>query len=91
MEIDTSSSTLSGDVAIHPAEGQELFLAPDEPIDLHIFVDKSIVEVFAGNKAVVSVRAYPSREDSRTVSVLSKGRDAVVSYEAWEMDSIYRD
>ena len=91
LEVDTSSSTLSPDVAIHPAESQELYLAPDEPIDLHVFVDKSIVEVFAGDKALISVRTYPSREDSRTVSVISKGVDAVVSYEAWTMNSIYED
>lgn len=91
VEVDASSSTLSADVAIHPTESQEFFLPPDKPIELRVFVDRSIVEVFAGDKAFLSMRTYPSREDSRTVSVLSKGVDAVVSCEAWRMDSIYPD
>ena len=88
LEVDTSYSTLSPDVAIHPTEHQSLSLRHNEPIDLHVFVDKSIVEVFANGKRCISVRTYPIRPDSQTVSLLSRGVDVHVSYEAWQMHSI---
>jgi beta-fructofuranosidase len=91
IEVDTSYSTLSPDVAIHPTEHQSLTLGHGEEIDLHVFVDKSIVEVFANGKRCISVRSYPSLPDSQTVSVLSKGVDVSVEYEAWQMRGIYEE
>lgn len=88
VEVDTSHATLKN-VAIHPTEAQRLYLRPDEPVNLHIFVDKSIVEVFANDRRCVAVRTYPTREDSVGVSLRSAGVDTVVSYEAWKMKSIY--
>ena len=88
VEVDTSYSTLSGNVAIHPTEHQSYYLGQDEDIELQIFVDKSIVEVFANGKKCISVRAYPTLPDSNTVSVLSRGVDVSVGYEATELGAI---
>lgn len=85
VEVDTSHSTLSADVAIHPTESQEFYTSPDEPIELHVFVDKSIVEVFAGDKKCISVRTYPTLPDSTGVTVMSRGVGVNISYEAWKM------
>lgn len=88
LEVDTSYSTLSPDVAIHPTEHQSFTLRHDEPIDLHVFVDKSIVEVFANGKKCISVRVYPTRPDSQTLSLLSRGVDVQVSFDAWHLRPI---
>ena len=88
VEIDSSSSSLSPDVSHHPAEHQSFFLNCDEDIDLRIFVDKSIVEVFANGKRCVAARAYPTLPDAKTVSVLSRGIDVNVKYDAWKMKKI---
>jgi beta-fructofuranosidase len=88
VEIDSSASSLSPDVAHHPTEHQSFFLNCDEDIDLRIFVDKSIVEVFANGKRCVSARCYPTLSESKGVSVLSRGIDVNVKYEAWEMKKI---
>lgn len=85
VEVDTSHSTLAADVAVHPTESQEYYLGPDEPVKLHIFVDKSIVEVFAGDKKYMAVRTYPTREDSIGVSILSRGVAAEIACDAWKM------
>ena len=91
IEVDTSYSTLSPDVAIHPTEHQSFSLHHGEVIDLHVFVDKSIVEVFANGKRCISVRSYPTLPESQTVAVLSRGVDVCVEYEAWQMHSIYEE
>lgn len=82
VEVDSSYSTLSPDIAIHPTESHEFYLDPDEVIRLHIFVDKSVVEVFAGDKKCISVRVYPTREDSTGVSVISRGVSAELTLDA---------
>jgi len=62
----------------------------DEPLELRIFVDKSVIEVFVNDRQCVNMRAYPTREDSTGVSILARGTDGAVSYlDFWEMKSIY--
>jgi beta-fructofuranosidase len=53
-------------------------------------IDRSIIEVFANDRQCLTVRTYPSRDDSRGVSVFAKGGDAeLVSLRAWQMRSIW--
>ena len=91
IEVDTSHSTLHPDAAIHPTEHQRYTLHSNDPVKLQIFVDKGIVEVFANGKQCVTVRSYPTLEDSVGVSLYSAGVDAKVSYDAWKMKNIYKD
>jgi len=85
LELDLSSSTLGNTVCIHPAESAYVAQAPTDPVKLHIFVDKSIIEVFA-NGQCITTRTYPTLSDSTGISIISKGVDAVVSYDFWELD-----
>ncbi len=87
VEVDSAHSTLSPDVAIHPNESKQLYLRPDEDMELHIFVDHNVVEVFANDRLYFAVRVYPTLAESVGVSVQSHGADAVVSYEAWNIRS----
>lgn len=88
IELDASHSTLSDKIAIHPTESGEIAISADESVKLRIFVDRSIVEVFADDHLILCMRTYPTREDSVGVSVLSKGKDARVDYEAWRIKRI---
>jgi beta-fructofuranosidase len=55
-----------------------------------VFVDKSVVEVFANGKQCVAMRVYPGREDSVGVSLRAQGDDAELkSLNAWQMENIY--
>ena len=85
LEVDTSYSSLSPDVAIHPTESATYMLGKDEDIELRICVDRSIVEVFGNGKKCISVRSYPTLPNSETVSVISRGVPVRVDYEAWNM------
>ncbi len=57
-----------------------------ERLKLRVFVDKSVVEVFANSRQAVMRRVYPSRTDSVGVRLFSNGGNAGVhSLEAWNI------
>jgi beta-fructofuranosidase len=82
--IDTRNASLGeGSKSV---EGGPFELAPEESLQLRIFIDQSVVEVFANERQAVMRRIYPTREDSVGVSVFSRGAAATVrSAQAWKM------
>ena len=50
VSIDTSCSSVASDVRCRPAETGQVELAADELLRLHVFIDRSIVEVFVNGK-----------------------------------------
>jgi len=90
ITIETSYSSLHPDVRPRGAETGSLKLESGEPLKLRVFIDKSVVEVFANGKQVLAVRVYPSRKDATGVSLRSQGKDSELKFlEAWQMKSIY--
>jgi beta-fructofuranosidase len=99
LAIDTTRSTLRGDIfQRHPiARGDvpqsdvrvqvaPLALAPGEPLTLRIYLDRSMLEVFANRRQCVTQRIYPTREDSVGVALFARGGSAVIrSVEAWPL------
>jgi sucrose-6-phosphate hydrolase SacC (GH32 family) len=85
LKMDTAKSSLADrpkNIEAGPCE-----LKAGEPLKLRVFVDKSVLEVFAneGRQAVMR-RIYPTREDSVAVRLFSTGGPAhVATLEAWEM------
>ncbi len=85
LKVDTTQSSQAG--GRKTVEAGPLALQPDEPLQLRVFVDKSVVEVFAndGRQAVMR-RIYPSRPDSVGVRLFTVGGPAAVpALEAWEL------
>ena len=84
VKVDTTKSSLTeGPKSI---EAGPFELKADEPLNLRVFVDKSVVEVFANGRQAVMRRIYPNRPDSVGVKLFSNGGEArVTSLEAWEM------
>ena len=90
MQIDVSGSSLRNDVRARTAETGPLTLTKEEPLHLRVFIDHSIVEVFANGRQCLSVRAYPERPDSTGVSLFARGGKArLLSLSAWHMRSIW--
>jgi beta-fructofuranosidase len=88
--IDATYSSELPDVESRAPEMAPLFLAPGETLKLRIFVDQSVVEVFANGRQALAVRVYPGREDSVGVSLRAQGADAELrSLDAWQMQGIY--
>jgi beta-fructofuranosidase len=92
VTIDSSYSSLLPDVLSRAPETGPVFLEPDEPLKLRVFVDRSVVEVFINGKQCLAMRVYPGREDSIGVSLRSQGSDSVLkSLDAWQMANIYEE
>lgn len=90
ISIDNLKSSVSDKVDFRIPETTDVLIKEGELVNLHIFIDRSIVEVFVNNRQCIALRAYPERDDSKGVSIEACGRDATLkSLNAWEMANIY--
>ncbi len=63
-----------------------LALAHGEPLDLHVYVDLSLLEVFANGRIAFTERIYPSRTDSTHVAAFVEGGSARLAWlRMWEL------
>lgn len=63
-----------------------LDLPEGAPLKLRIFIDRSVVEVFANDVQCVTQRVYPTLKESRGVSLSTKGGEAkLTGMTAWDM------
>ena len=84
LKVDTRRS--GPDDTPQAVEAAPFELKPGKRLKLHVFVDKSVVEVFANSRQAIARRIYPSRRDSTGVRVSSAGGDARVhSLKAWKI------
>jgi beta-fructofuranosidase len=87
--IDSTAASLDAEVLrpdplVRVAKGQErvdtpvqrapLALPAGEPLRLHIFVDRSIVEVFVNERVCLTSRIYPTRDDAIGITVAGQGQ-----------------
>ncbi|MCX8278354.1 MAG: glycoside hydrolase family 32 protein [Dehalococcoidia bacterium] len=87
LQIDGSSSSIRTDLIPRPPELAPFDLSKGESINLRIFVDRSIIEVFANDMQCLTLRAYPDRDDSVGVSLFSRGGTAkFTGIESWKME-----
>ena len=83
-------ASLAPDVYPRTPEIGPFELADDESLHLRVFLDRSLVEVFGNGRQCLTLRAYPSGEDSRGVSACARGGEArLVSLRAWSMRSVW--
>jgi len=82
VRLRLSAGDQTGDFQILPGE---------EILKLRIFVDRSVIEVYANDREAMVCRAYPKREDSRGVRLFAKGETARFRVlNVWEMNSIWK-
>lgn len=88
--LDPSRASLAADVSSRPPEMAQMPLGSDEPLKLRVFVDRSVVEVFANGRQCLAVRVYPERNDSIGVSLRSHGGASRVRFAgAYGLKSIW--
>lgn len=98
LTVDTSRSSLGSDFSprfplMMAGLQEEVFLQtapfklePEEVLQLRIFVDKSILEVYANGRQCVTQRIYPTRADSLGTAVFSQRATVVInSVCGWNM------
>ncbi len=90
ITLDTSYSSIGADVRCRAPETAAVRLPADEPLELRVFVDRSVVEVFVNERQCVAARVYPERGDSTGVSFRSQGAASELArLDVWEMASVY--
>jgi len=84
LKVDTRKSSLGeGPKKIEAAPFE---LKADELLKLRIFVDKSVVEVFANDRQAIARRIYPTGKKSMAVKLFAKGGAIKASnIQAWDM------
>ncbi|NQV36313.1 MAG: GH32 C-terminal domain-containing protein [Phycisphaeraceae bacterium] len=65
-------------------------LKPGEDLNLRIFLDRGMVEVFVNGRQA-AVYMHPHDKDDVHISLFSKGSDIMARVKAWPMKSIYAD
>ena len=61
-------------------------LAAGEPLELRLFLDRSLLEVYVNGRQCVTQRIYPSREDATEVRLLARGGAVTVRrLDAWDL------
>jgi beta-fructofuranosidase len=62
------------------------------PLNLRIFIDHSLIEVFINDRKFGATTVWPTRGDSVGVTITAMGGDAFLnSAESWDMKSIWTD
>ncbi len=84
LKVDTRKSGPEG--TPKNVEAGPFSLKVNERLKLRIFVDKSVVEVFANGRQAVMRRIYPAQSDSLGISIFSKDGSAKVNaLESWHI------
>ena len=59
-------------------------------LSLRVFVDGSVLELFANESRCLTSRVYPTREDADGVALRARGGSVTVEGDAWELDGAFR-
>jgi sucrose-6-phosphate hydrolase SacC (GH32 family) len=79
-------STRSGRDGRIVAERAPLALSAGESLRLRVFIDKSVIEVYANDRLAIGRRVFPARNDCLGVALFAQGGSAPCkSVNAWEM------
>lgn len=88
--VDTSFGSVHSGAMRHIPETVDVFLEKDEALRLHIFIDRSIVEVFVNDREAVMLRTWPILPASTGVSVRTLGSQTSVSrVDCWDLERIW--
>ena len=71
----------------HPLiQEAELNLDSDESLEMHVFIDKSVLEVFVNGKLCLNHKVYPSLVESKEIRLYSVGgKIEVPVLNAWKI------
>lgn len=90
ISIESAFSSCLPDTRFRPPETAAFRLDPGENVKLHVFLDKSIVEVFVNGKECVAMRVYPDKKESLGISARAHGEPVkLISLQAWKLKTIY--
>ena len=72
-----------------PVQAAPFELRSGERLKLRVFLDRTILEVFANGRQCLTQRIYPTRGDSLGVSLFAaRGESMVHTFTTWDMEGI---
>lgn len=90
LRLMREKSTETAEVSVDPCECQ-LALGDGEPLRLTLYLDNSVIEVYANDRVSMTSRIYPSRRDAQGLQMLCAGGSAAARVAIWQMGSIWQD
>jgi len=85
VSIERQQSSLEADTQ-RDTHTALLAITAGEALTMHVFLDRSIVEVFVNERLCLTTRIYPTRADSLGVGLLAEGGTALIEkVDCWEM------
>jgi beta-fructofuranosidase len=88
--LDIGRSSVSREVCNRDPQHCFFMLPDTQSIELRIYIDRSVVEVFALGRHYLAKRIYPSRPDSVQVKAYAVGgRAQVARLDAWRMKPVW--
>ena len=91
VQVDFQKASLRDDLSYQQDPGVQA--APfdfeqGERVELRVFLDHSVLEVFAGDRRYLAQRIFPTHPEALEVKLFSRGGPTLVSrLRAWQMDS----
>jgi beta-fructofuranosidase len=65
-------------------------LVDGEPLQLRVFADHSILEIFVNERLCLACRIYPTRDDSKGIRLFSrKGTTSVAKLNIWQTEAVW--
>lgn len=89
IELDTTRSTSREDVPTRPSEQAPLHLADDEPLRLRVYIDRSVIEVFANGRQCLTARVYPDPTHTDLAVFARRGTAEIHSLAVHELAGIW--
>lgn len=65
--------------------------ALDRDIQFHLFIDKSMIELYVNELKSLTTRSYPTREDANGLLLCANGGLHIKSLKIWKMKSAYEE
>ena len=90
LRLIREQSTDTAEVTVDPCECR-LVLDDDEPLHLTLYLDNSVIEVYANERISMTSRIYPSRDDAQGLQMVCTGGRATAQVTVWQIDSIWQD
>ena len=82
--VNREKTTLNPDARSYGIQERKVEL-DNQDLELHIYLDRSIAEVFINNIKKATTRMYPSRYDSLGLELIGDKNSKVKSIEIWQM------
>ena len=90
VTLDVSNSTYDRNLVFTASERCFLGIGQDGLLNLHIFVDRSVVECVVNNREYLGKRIYPQLADSQEVRIFVEGGNVIFkSIDTWQIKPIW--